>query len=204
MRKRLIIAAVPALLLAPAAFATTVGLAYDNVGIDAGPGMSLTLPGGKLSVDQPLGAGYGISGNIVGAGGENQATFYGANAKAYKAIPFDGGQFRPGLDLGYNRLSSDGYHVAAAYAGIDVSYRYPLNRDVAIEANGGFGRDFATSVTGLSTIGGLTYNAGAQADFRVGPGLMAAGYGYRHLPLSTAYGLHLNTGQFTIDYRLRF
>jgi len=94
--------------------------------------------------------------------------------------------------------------MEAAYAGFDVSYRYPITSAFSLEANGGFGRDFATSVTDLSTIGGLTYNAGALADFRVGPGILNAGYEYRHLPLSTAYDLHLNTGQFTIGYGIVF
>lgn len=203
-KKTAVLAAVSAILLAPAAFATTVGLAYDNVRIDVGQGIDFTSPGGKLSIDQSLGAGYGISGDFVGASGGNDATFYGVRAKAYKAIPFDGGQFRPGLDLGYNRLSGDGSHAAAMYAGVDVFYRYPLNRNIALQVNAGFGRDFDTSVTDLNTIGGLTYTGGGGMDFRVGPGVLSAGYQYRHLPLSTAYDLHLNTGQFTIGYGMSF
>lgn len=197
-------AAVSALLLAPAAFATTVGIAFDNVGISAGPGANMTLPGGKLSVAQGFGSGYALSGNFVGAGGKNDATFYGARVEFSKALPLWGGKIVPGLAMGFNSLNVGPVNAEAAYGGFRVAYRYPVTRWFHLEANGGFGRDFATSVTDISTIGGLTYNAGAQADFHVGPGWLDAGYQYRHLPLSTAYDLHLDTAQFTIGYHLMF
>ncbi|MGE0047770.1 MAG: hypothetical protein AB7T01_02390 [Acidithiobacillus sp.] len=203
--KTVLLSAVSLAFAAPAAFASTVvGIGFDNVGIDAGQGNSMTLPGGKLSVSQSLGDHYLVSGNFVGAGGKNDATFYGMKIGAYKSIPFDGGKFLPGLEVGYNRLNIADAHVSAMYAGADVAYRYPLNRDVMVQVDGGVGRDFLTSVTGRPTIGGLAYNAGAQAGFRVGPGLFDVGYQYRHLPLSSGADLHLNTGEVSIGYRVRF
>ncbi|WP_215843287.1 hypothetical protein HHS34_005645 [Acidithiobacillus montserratensis] len=187
-----------------AANAATVGIGYDNVGISAGPGLNMTLPGGYLTARQGLGDDFSVFGKFAGAGGKNDATFYGLRGGIGKAIPFDGGVFTPSLDMGWQRLNVGPASLRAAYAGVNVQYRYPLNREISLEANGGFGRDFSTSVTGLSTIGGLAYNAGASADFRVGPGFLNAGYSYRHLPLSGANDLHLNTGQFLIGYQMAF
>ncbi len=205
MLKKLAVLSALALLPAAAFAHTTVGIAYDNVGINAGPGLHMTLPGGKLTAKQDLGDGYALSGDFVGAGGENHASFYGARVNLAKDLPVLGGTLAPGLDAGFNRLNvGPAQHLEAAYAGFDVSYDYPLSRNFALYANGGFGRNFATSVTGFSTIGGLTYNGGAGADFHVGPGMLTAGYEYRHLPLSSSAGLHLNTGQFTVGYAVRF
>lgn len=204
MKKIAVLSAAALLSLPMAAFASTVGIAYDNVGINAGPGLGMTLPGGKLTASTGLGAGYALSGDFVGAGGKNNATFYGARVNFTKDLPVLGGTLAPGLDAGFNSLNVGAANAEAAYAGFDVSYRYPVTRAFSLYANGGFGRDFATSVTGLSTIGGLTYSAGAGADFHVGPGMLMAGYEYRHLPLSSAYNLHLNTGQFTIGYAMQF
>jgi hypothetical protein len=91
--------------------AATVGIGYDNVGISAGHGLNMTLPGGYLKARQDFGP-WVASARFEGAGG--------------------------------------------------------------------------------------------GMDFRVGPGTLNAGYQYRHLPLSTAHDLHLNTGQFTVGYGMSF
>lgn len=203
MKKQLLLGAI-AFGLSPFAMAGSLGIGFDNVGIDAGHGLNMTLPGGRILVSQRLGSGYAVSGSFEGAGGKNNATFYGARVGISKALSFDGGTFTPGLNMGWQRLNAGSDNLQAAYGGVNVTYRYPLTRAIDLKADVGFGRDFCTSVTGIQTIGGLTYNAGAQADFHMGPGWLDAGYAYRHLPLSTSNDLHLITGQFTVGYRIHF
>lgn len=183
------------------AFATTVGIAYDNVGINLG-GPGITLPGGKLSVSQSLGMGMTASGSFVGAGGRFDSTFYGLNAALAKDYPVLGGKLMPSVNLGFNRLNTGPMSAEAAYAGVGLGYAYPLTKEVSLGVDGGFGRDFATSVTDAQTFGGLAYNAGAEAAFKLGPGCVDAGYQYRHLPLDGSVGL--NTNEFTIGYAMMF
>jgi len=90
------LAALSTLLLAPTAFGATAGLAFDNVGISAGHGLDMTLPGGKLTASTAFGDGLVLSGNFIGAGGKNDATFYGARVNFAKQIPVLGGTLATG------------------------------------------------------------------------------------------------------------
>ena len=184
--------------------AATVDIGYDNVGISAGPGLNMTLPGGYLKARQDFGP-WVASARFEGAGGENRSDFFGGHAGIGYRLSLDGlGHVTPSLRMGYDALNVPGGSLDAAFAGVHVRYAYAITPAVGLYADGGFGRDFATHVTGLSTIGGLTYEGGGGMDFRVGPGTLNAGYQYRHLPLSSVDDLHLNTGQFTIGYGLSF
>lgn len=203
MRTKLVVA-LTGLLFAGSACAATVGVGFDNVGISAGPGLNMSLPGGFLRAHQDFGR-MVISGQFEGAGGENHADFFGGHVGVGYRFALDGlGHITPSLRMGYDALNVPGGSLDAAFAGFHARYTYAITRKVGLYADGGFGRDFATHVTGLSTIGGLTYGGGGGVDFRVGPGTLNAGYQYQHLPLSTAYDLHLDTGQFTIGYHLMF
>ncbi len=205
MKRFFILAAALASFTAVSASATTLGVGFNNVGISAGRGLNMTLPGGYLSAYQNLGAGYGMSARFTGAGGKNDASFYAGHVGVGKAYSLDGiGTLTPSLQVGYQSLNVGSDNLSAAYAGFHVRYMYPVTHDVHLYADGGFGRDFATSVTGLQTIGGLEYSGGAGAWFNTGYGALQAGYQYRHLPLSTASELHLNTGQFVIGYFVHF
>ncbi|EGQ62125.1 hypothetical protein GGI1_11008, partial [Acidithiobacillus sp. GGI-221] len=78
-------------------------------------------------------------------------------------------------------------------------------RHVSLDGNAAMGRDFATHVTGLHTVGGLFYQAGADVNFSgVGPGLFTVGYEYRHLPISISNGIHLDTSGFQARYSITF
>lgn len=242
MRRSVIFAAALAAFgVAGFADATTVGVGFDNVGINAGAGAHMTLPGGYLQARQSFGH-LVLSGKFVGAGGENHSDYFGGNANVGYRLSLDGlGHVTPGVEMGYHALNTPGTRYSAAFAGFHLRYSYGVTRDVRLVVNGGFGRDFATSVSfpttsastiptsggtstpleglspvgemggtsgqsasGIPTIGGLEYSAGIAAQFKVGPGLLNAGYEYRHLPLSTANDLHINTGQFTVGYAMRF
>lgn len=200
------VAAVASFLAAGAAFASTVGLGFTNVGIHAGEGLNMSLPGGFVTAKQGLGSGYQLSGHFLGAGGENSATFYLGNVGFGKVISLGQGlgTVTPSVNMGFQSLNSLGENLSAATAFARIRYDYHINHAVGLYAQGGFGRDFATSVTGISTIGGLMYNAGVGADFGVGPGLFKVGYEYSHLPLSGAAGLHLSTDQYHIGYSISF
>ncbi len=188
------------------ACATTVGVGFTNVGIHAGDGLNMSVPGGSLTAKQSLGYGYQVNGHFLGAGGENQADFFLGSVGAGKVIHLGNGlgTVMPSLNMGFQSLNIVGGNLSAATAFARVKYDYAINRNFNLYAQGGFGRDFATSVTGISTIGGLMYNAGAGANFRVGPGMFNVGYEYSHLPLSGAAGLHLSTDQYNIGYSMTF
>ncbi len=184
--------------------AATVSVGYDNVGINAGPGLNMTLPGGCVRAHQDFGP-WVVMGQFEGASGENHADFFGGHAGVGYRLPLDGlGTITPSLRMGYDALNIPGGSLDAAFAGVHVNYTYAIIKAVHLYADGGFGRDFATHVTGLSTIGGLTYEGGGGMNFVVGPGALDVGYQYHHLPLSTAHDLHLDTGQFTIGYGMSF
>ncbi|WP_312283679.1 hypothetical protein [Candidatus Igneacidithiobacillus taiwanensis] len=190
---------------AVSANATTLVVGFNNVGISAGPGISMTLPGGYLSGYQALGAGYGISARFTGAGGKNDATFYAGHLGVGKSFSLNGlGRVTPSLRVGFQSLNVGMANLSAGYAGIHVRYVYPVTNAVHLYVAGGFGRDFATSVSGMKTIGGLEYSGGGGVWFNTGYGALQAGYQYRHLPLSTSSDLHLNTGQVVIGYAVRF
>ncbi len=206
MRRIATAVAVLASFVAVSASATTIGVGFSNVGISAGRGIDMTLPGGYLSARQNLGAGYGMSAHFTGAGGKYDSSFYSGHVGVGKAYSLDGlGTLTPALQVGYQSLNvGPDDNLSAAYAGFHVRYMYAVTKDVHLYADGGFGRDFATSVTGLQTFGGLEYSGGGGALFNTGYGWVKAGYQYRHLPLSTASDLHLNTGQFVIGYAVQF
>lgn len=188
------------------ACATTIGIGFTNIGIHAGDGLNMSLPGGSLTAKKSLGGGYQVNGHFLGAGGENQADFFLGNVGVGKVIPLGAGlgTVTPSLNMGFQSLNVQGGNLSAATAFARVKYDYAINHNVNLYAQGGFGRDFATSVTGISTIGGLMYNAGAGANFRVGPGMFNVGYEYSQLPLSGAAGLHLSTDQYQIGYSMMF
>jgi hypothetical protein len=189
-----------------AACATTAGIGFTNIGIHAGDGLNMSLPGGSLTATQSLGSGYQVNGHFLGAGGENQADFFLGNVGVGKVIHLGEGlgTVTPSLNMGFQSLNVQGSNLSAATAFARVKYDYAINHNVKLYAQGGFGRDFATSVTNLSTIGGLMYNAGVGANFLVGPGTFNVGYEYSHLPLSGASGLHLSTDQYQIGYSIMF
>ncbi|MBU2763353.1 MULTISPECIES: outer membrane beta-barrel protein [Acidithiobacillaceae] len=202
--RQIVLALALALGAVSVANAATVGAGFDNVGISAGPGLNMTLPGGYLKARQDFGP-WVASARFEGAGGENRSDFFGGHAGIGYRFALAGlGYITPSLRMGYDTLNVPGGNLDAAFAGVHVRYAYAITPVVGLYADGGFGRDFATHVTGLSTIGGLTYEAGGGMDFHVGPGVLDAGYQYQHLPLSSANDLHLNTGQFTIGYGIHF
>ncbi|MGK9450249.1 hypothetical protein ACSSZE_03150 [Acidithiobacillus caldus] len=203
MRTKLVVA-LTGLLFAGSACAATVGVGYDNVEINTGPGLNMSLPGGFLRAHQDFGR-MVVSGQFEGAGGENHADFFGGHIGVGYGFALDGlGHITPSLRMGYDALNVPGGSLDAAFAGFHVRYTYTITPAVGLYADGGFGRDFATHVTGLSTIGGLTYGGGGGMDFHIGPGVLDASYQYRHLPLSAANDLNLNTGQFTVGYGMSF
>lgn len=206
MKRLVISAALAVMLVSGAACASTVGVGFDNVGIHAGDGLNMSLPGGYVTAKQSLGSGYAVSGKFVGAGGKNDATFYAGHAQVGKTLNLGGGlgTITPALRMGYQSFNIMGGNLSAATAGVHVGYLFPVNRDIALYAGGGFGRDFETSITGRPAVGGLMYSADAGADFKIGPGVASAGYKYEHLPMSDAAGLNLNTDQFTVGYSMRF
>lgn len=188
------------------ACATTIGIGYTNLGIHAGDGLNMSLPGGSITASQSFGNGYQVTGHFLGAGGENQSDFFLGTAGIGKVIPLGSGlgTITPSVNMGFQSLNVPGANLSAATAFARVKYDYAINPNVGLYAQGGFGRDFATSVTNLSTIGGLMYNAGAGANFRVGPGMFNVGYEYSHLPLSGSAGLQLSTDQYNIGYSVMF
>lgn len=206
MQRLVFSAALAALAVSGAACASTVGVGFTNVGIHAGDGLNMSLPGGYITAEQSLGDGYAVSGKFTGAGGKNDATFYAGHAQIGKTLNIGGGMgtITPALRMGFQSFNTMGLNLQAATAMVHVGYLFPVNRHIALYAGGGFGRDFETSVTSLQTIGGLMYTADAGADFKIGPGIARAGFQYQHLPLSHAAGLHLNTDEFSVGYRVVF
>ncbi|MBU2770113.1 hypothetical protein [Acidithiobacillus caldus] len=180
----------------------TLGVGYDNVGVNAG-GIHSTLPAAKISglTTYPDGYAWGF-GLALGSG--NGLTYQHLAATVEKALPFDGGTITPEITAGVTRVGIGyGQHLRAAYAGFGAGYAYPLGRDVLVGVSGGVGRDFATSVPGIPTVGGLYYQASADVAFRgIGPGSLEIGYQYRHLPLTTSHGINLNTGEVFGQYKI--
>lgn len=201
MKKLALISAVAALLSVPLlANAATAGVGFDSININ---GMS--LPAGTANVGTMLSRHYAADGELTYGSG-NHMNFERVQVGAGKRIPFDSGMVYAGLMGGYERLGYSAGHLSAAYAGADVRYTYPLNRDIAVTAGGGFGRDFATSATAdKSTVGGLFYEAGASLNFaHVGPGVLDVSFDYQHLPISMSHDLHLNTETYGIGYHIDF
>ncbi len=141
-------------------------------------------------------------------GAGNGLTYQHMQVTGEKLLPFDGGVIAPKILLGGSRVGIAGgnsYHVSNAYAGFGASYGYPVGRYVSLTANAAMGRDFATHVTGLHTVGGLFYQAGAAVDFGgIGPGMFTVGYEYRHLPISVSNGIHFDTSGFQVGYNITF
>lgn len=190
--------------ISSAACAATVGVGFNEVGIHAGNGLNMSLPGGYLTAMQHFGH-FSVSGQFTGAGGKNDATFYAGHVQVGKSLNLDGlGTITPALRMGFQSFNVMGGNLSAATAMVHIGYRYAITPDVGLYAGGGFGRDFETSVADLSTIGGLMYTADVGADFKIGPGTFNVGGQYAHLPLSSAAGLHLNTDQLHIGYQMRF
>ena len=187
---------------------TSIGIGYDNVGIHLGNGISASVPAGKLTIGHTFGTTtYGVGFDLVDGAG-NGLTYQHLQVSADKLLPFDGGNISPEVMIGGSRVGVAGgnvYHVSTAYAGFGASYGYPVGRYVSLSANAALGRDFATHVTGLHTVGGLFYQAGADVNFSgVGPGLFTVGYEYRHLPISVSNGIHLDTSGFQARYSITF
>ena len=199
--------ALPALAVAGTG-STTVGIGYDNVGIHLGSGISGSVPAGKLTIGHTFGTtNYGVGFDLVDGVG-NGLTYQHMQVTGEKLLPFDGGVIAPKILVGGSRVGITGgntYHVSTAYAGFGASYGYPVGRYVSFTANAAMGRDFATHVTGLHTVGGLFYQAGAAVDFGgVGPGMFTVGYEYRHLPISISNDIHLDTSGFQARYSITF
>lgn len=187
---------------------TTVGIGYDNVGIHLGNGISASVPAGKLTIGHTFGtSNYGIGFDLVDGAG-NGLTYQHLQVTGEKLLPFDGGVIAPKILIGGSRVGVAGgksYHVSTAYAGFGASYGYSVGRYVSLTANAAMGRDFATHVTGLHTVGGLFYQAGADLNFSgVGPGLFTMGYEYRHLPISVSNDIHLDASGFRAQYSITF
>ena len=199
--------ALPALAVANTG-STTVGVGYDNVGIHLGNGVSASVPAGKLTIGHTFGTThYGVGFDLVDGAG-NGLTYQHLQVTGEKLLTFDGGVIAPKILIGGSRVGIAGgnvYHVSTAYAGFGASYGYPVGRYVSLSANAALGRDFATHVTGLHTVGGLFYQAGADVNFSgVGPGLFTVGYEYRHLPISVPNCIHLDTSGFQARYSIAF
>ena len=199
--------ALPALAVANTG-STTVGVGYDNVDIHLGNGISASVPAGKLTIGHTFGAtNYGVGFDLVDGAG-NGLTYQHMQVTGEKLLPFDGGVIAPKILIGGSRVGVAGgnvYHVSTAYAGFGASYGYPVGRYVSLSANAALGRDFATHVTGLHTVGGLFYQAGADVNFSgVGPGLFTVGYEYHDLPISVSNGIHLDTSGFQARYSIAF
>jgi hypothetical protein len=209
--KKLLIPAIATLSLGVSGLAlagtTNIGVGYDNVAVNLGNGVSSSVPTGKLAVEHVFSGNYGVNFGLTGGSG-NGLTYWNIQTGADKRLPFDGGVLSPRIMIGATRVGIEGgnaYHVSTAYAGFGASYSYPIGRYVALDGNAAMGRDFATHVTGLNTVGGLFYQAGADAVFRgVGPGLFKVGYEYRHLPISVANDIHINTSGFQAQYSIAF
>jgi len=201
MNKKILIALIT-ILPASALADTTVGVGYDNIGVHTG-NIHASLPAGKLTIGQTFGN-Y-ATGLALTAGSGNGLTYQHEQIRAAKLLPFDGGLFAPEILAGYESVVVPSGHIGAAYAGIGMSYLYPLGRHVSVSASAAFGRDFAAQATGLNTSSGLFYQAGAAVDIGgVGPGLVSIGYSYRHLPLSASGGLNLNTDGVQATYHIAF
>ena len=199
--------ALPALAVAGTG-STTVGIGYDNVGIHLGNGIRASVPAGKLTIGHTFGAtNYGVGFDLVDGAG-NGLTYQHMQVTGEKLLPFDGGVIAPKILIGGSRVGIAGgnsYHVSTAYAGFGASYGYSVGRYVSLTANAAMGRDFATHVTGLHTVGGLFYQAGADLNFSgVGPGLFTMGYEYRHLPISVSNDIHLDASGFRAQYSITF
>ena len=199
--------ALPALAVANTG-STTVGVGYDNVDIHLGNGISASVPAGKLTIGHTFGAtNYGVGFDLVDGAG-NGLTYQHMQVTGEKLLPFDGGVIAPKILIGGSRVGVAGgnvYHVSTAYAGFGASYGYPVGRYVSLSANAALGRDFATHVTGLHTVGGLFYQAGADVNFSgVGPGLFTVCYEYHDLPISVSNGIHLDTSGFQARYSITF
>ncbi len=207
MRKHIVLSALVALALPAAALAgtTSIGLGYDNVGIHLGDGINASVPAGKLTIGHVFGAtSYGVGFGLVDGAG-NGLTYQHLQVSADKRLQFDGGVIAPDVMVGGSRVGIGYRHVSTAYAGFGATYAYPIGRYVSLDGNAAMGRDFATHVTGLHTVGGLFYQAGTDVDFSgVGPGLFSVGYEYRHLPISVSHGLHLDTSGFQAQYCISF
>ena len=210
--KNVLISVIAAMTLGASALAlagtTVIGIGYDNVGIHLGNGVSASVPAGKLTIGHTFGTThYGVGFDLVDGAG-NGLTYQHMQVTGEKLLPFDGGVIAPKILIGGSRVGIAGgnvYHVSTAYAGFGASYGYPVGRYVSLTANAALGRDFATHVTGLHTVGGLFYQAGAEVDFSgVGPGLFTVGYEYRHLPISASNGIHLDTSEFQARYSIAF
>ncbi|MCR2831006.1 hypothetical protein NR402_12045 [Acidithiobacillus ferrooxidans] len=213
MRKHIVlstlVAAVVSTMALPSALAgtTIIGIGYDDVGIHLGNGVNASVPAGELTVGHRFRDNYGVGFGLVDGVG-NGLTYQHLQVSADKLLPFDGGTITPEVMIGGSRVGIAGgnvYHVSTAYAGFGASYRYPIGRYVSLDGSAAFGRDFATHVTGLSTVGGLFYQAGAAVDFSgVGPGLVSVDYEYRHLPISVSHGIHLHTSTIQAQYSIAF
>ena len=213
MRKHIVLSTLVAALVSamalPSALAgtTTIGIGYNNVGIHLGNGVNASVPAGELTVGHRFRDNYGVGFGLVDGAG-NSLTYQRLQVSADKLLPFNGGTIAPEVMIGGSRVGIAGgnvYHVSTAYAGFGAIYDYPIGRYVSIEGAAALGCDFATHVTGLSTVGGLFYQAGAAVDFSgVGPGLFSVGYEYRHLPISVSHGIHLDTSTVQAQYSITF
>ncbi|MHB1633399.1 MAG: hypothetical protein ACYCQL_14465 [Acidithiobacillus sp.] len=211
MRKHIVLSTLVAALVStmalPSALAgtTAIGIGYNNVGIHLGNGVNASVPAGKLTVGHVFGAtGYGVNFDLVDGAG-NGLTYQHLQFTASKSLPFDGGIIAPKILIGGSRVGIGYSHVSTAYAGFGATYAYPIGRYVSLNGNTAMGRDFATHVTGLHTVGGLFCQAGADVDFSgMGPGLFSVGYEYRHLPISVSHGMRLDTSGFQAQYRIAF
>ena len=210
--KKVLIPVIAAMTLSASGLAlagtTSIGIGYDNVGIHLDNGISASVPSGKLTVGHTFGTTtYGVGFDMVDGAG-NGLTYQHLQVSADKLLPFDGGKLSPEVMIGGSRVGVAGgnvYHVSTAYAGFGASYSYPIGRYISLDGGAAMGRDFATHVTGLHTVGGLFYQAGAGVDFSgVGPGLFSVGYEYRHLPISVFHSIHMNTSGFQARYSITF
>jgi len=201
--RKILLAVLIAVGAAPAAaFANSVSIGYDNVGVSAG-GINATAPAGMLAGTLDFGSYAAKAKATIGSGNGLNYQNYGISAE--KRIGFAGGEFTPRLLLGYTHLGAFGGNISAAYAGFGAGYQYPLNQFVTVGASAAAGRDFATHVTGLNTVGSLFYQAKGYAKFSgIGPGALKIGYEYRHLPISMSHNLHLNTNGVFADYSVHF
>ncbi len=182
---------------------TMAGLGFDNVHISLGA-ISASVPAGKLTIGHifPTDA-TGIGFTAVGGSGDG-LNFQRVQVRAEKLLPLDGGVLAPEAVIGDVRVGGlPQGHVSAAYAGVGAAYIYQMGQYAWVTANATAGRDFGLHATGYKTADGTYYQAGADLDIGgVGPGILAVGYDYRHLPV--ARGLKLNTSGFQAVYNIIF
>ncbi|MBU2862012.1 hypothetical protein HF290_16990 [Acidithiobacillus ferrooxidans] len=201
MKKQIIAVAVLSALVVPvfAVASTSVGIGFHNTTIDG-----QSLPAATLNMGAVVGKDYLVDGDLVDGAG-NHMNYFRGRASVGKLYSFLGGVMTPELLAGYERLGYGAGHLSAAYAGAGVTYTYQMG-DLGLAVGGSVGRDFDTSASvDPATVGGLFYEGEAAVDFSgFGPGVLDISYRYRHLPISVADNLHLNTSSVGIGYHVAF